>query len=251
LFRFDRRSKFCSSTTKFNRMSIDLWLFSLLDHSHWNSSTSKTDSNYFVNSSIKFSIVSQSEQIDFIVLSFTNKWSIESKESLYPSHRWTLSQNQSESILGNSTRGIYGGSNQSIKSTLTIFGNSFISSNRRYQFMVRMSNKRNASQQATGYLLVRIEETSPQMITIGCVIQTMRVFPISNINLSIQQHKFLCIHFLLPSVQHLSISHGISIKVKQIFHRMPLNGRFSIRFNPMKILGFSVDTRRISHRYPN
>ena len=33
--------------------------------------------------------------------------------------------------------------------------------------MVRMSNKRNASQQATGYVLVRIEETSPQMIIIG------------------------------------------------------------------------------------
>ena len=33
--------------------------------------------------------------------------------------------------------------------------------------MVQMTNKRNASEQATGYVLVRVEETAPQMIING------------------------------------------------------------------------------------
>ena len=67
------------------------------------------------------------------------------------------------------------------------------------------------------------------------------VFPIWNINFSIQRHKFLCIHFVLASVQHSSISHGAFIKVKRICLRMSLNGHFSLRFNLMKTFGFSVE----------
>ena len=39
--------------------------------------------------------------------------------------------------------------------------------------MVQMTNRRNSSQQATGYVLVKIENTRPQMIAIGCVIVTL------------------------------------------------------------------------------
>jgi len=39
--------------------------------------------------------------------------------------------------------------------------------------MVQMSNIRNPSQQAAGYVLVKIENTRPQMIAIGCVIVTL------------------------------------------------------------------------------
>ena len=41
--------------------------------------------------------------------------------------------------------------------------------NRTYQFMVHMENRRNASPPVTGYLLVRVEESRPQMIIIGFV----------------------------------------------------------------------------------
>ena len=39
--------------------------------------------------------------------------------------------------------------------------------------MVQMTNILNSSQQATGYVLVKIENTRPQMIAIGCVIVTL------------------------------------------------------------------------------
>jgi len=39
--------------------------------------------------------------------------------------------------------------------------------------MVQMSNIRNSTQQATGYVLVKVEETRRQMIAIGCVIVTL------------------------------------------------------------------------------
>ena len=47
-----------------------------------------------------------------------------------------------------------------------IFAGSF-KSNQTYQFMVYMENRRNASLQVTGYLLVKVEDTHPQMIAIG------------------------------------------------------------------------------------
>ncbi len=54
----------------------------------------------------------------------------------------------------------------SIESSLTILGGS-LQSNRTYQFMVQMENRQNSSLQATGYALVQVEDTSPQMILIG------------------------------------------------------------------------------------
>ena len=73
---------------------------------------------------------------------------------------------RNQSILVNLTRWMYDDSNQSIKSALNIFGNSFISANRTYQFMVRMLNKCNVWQQITRYVLVHIAETSLPIIII-------------------------------------------------------------------------------------
>ncbi|CAF1470214.1 unnamed protein product [Adineta ricciae] len=60
----------------------------------------------------------------------------------------------------------------SLNSSFTILANS-LRSNRTYQFMVQMENRRNASLQATGYVLVKVDDTRPYMILIGCVIWTM------------------------------------------------------------------------------
>ncbi|UJR06650.1 hypothetical protein I4U23_010936 [Adineta vaga] len=60
----------------------------------------------------------------------------------------------------------------SFNSSMTILSNS-LQSNRIYQFMVQMENLRNSSLQATGYVLVKVEDTRPNMILIGCVIWTM------------------------------------------------------------------------------
>jgi hypothetical protein len=54
----------------------------------------------------------------------------------------------------------------SIKSSVTILGGS-LQSNRTYQFMVYMESRRNSSAQATGYVLVKVEDTRSQMIAIG------------------------------------------------------------------------------------
>ncbi|CAF4283183.1 unnamed protein product, partial [Adineta steineri] len=60
------------------------------------------------------------------------------------------------------------------KSSVTILAGS-LKSNRTYQFMVQMENLRNSSIQATGYVLVTVVDTRPQMVLIGCVIWTMCV----------------------------------------------------------------------------
>jgi hypothetical protein len=60
----------------------------------------------------------------------------------------------------------YSGKNNSLKSALTILANS-LAPYQTYQFMVRMENYRNASIQATGYLLVQVVDTQPQLIVIG------------------------------------------------------------------------------------
>ena len=49
---------------------------------------------------------------------------------------------------------------------LTILAGS-LQPNRTYQFMVYMENRRNSSRQATGYVLVKVEDTRPQLIAIG------------------------------------------------------------------------------------
>ena len=54
----------------------------------------------------------------------------------------------------------------SIRSSLTILAGS-LQSNRTCQFMVYMTNRRNPSRQATGYVLVKVEDTRPRMIIIG------------------------------------------------------------------------------------
>ena len=51
-------------------------------------------------------------------------------------------------------------------SSVTILSKT-LRSNRTYQFMVQMENRRNASLQATGYVLVKVEDTRPQLIAIG------------------------------------------------------------------------------------
>ncbi|UJR11342.1 hypothetical protein I4U23_015523 [Adineta vaga] len=60
----------------------------------------------------------------------------------------------------------------SINSSLTILSDS-LRSNQTYQFMVYMENRYNSSLQATGYVLVKVEDTRPYMILIGCVISTL------------------------------------------------------------------------------
>jgi len=69
-------------------------------------------------------------------------------------------------MKGNGTAWQYDGVNNSIKSSLTILSNS-LKSNQMYQFMVFMENRQNSSLQATGYLLVQVEDTQPQLIIIA------------------------------------------------------------------------------------
>ncbi|CAF4443640.1 unnamed protein product, partial [Adineta steineri] len=57
-------------------------------------------------------------------------------------------------------------------SSLIILADS-LKSNRTYQFMVQMENRQNSLIQSIGYLLVRVVDTHPPMIFIGCVISTM------------------------------------------------------------------------------
>ncbi len=54
----------------------------------------------------------------------------------------------------------------SIESSLTILAGS-LQSNRTYQFMVQMANRQNSAIQATGYVLVNVVDSRPQMILIG------------------------------------------------------------------------------------
>jgi len=66
-------------------------------------------------------------------------------------------------IKGNGTGLRYGGASNSMKSSLTILRNS-LKSNETYQFMVNMTNRQNPSVEATGYLLVQIEDAETQLI---------------------------------------------------------------------------------------
>ena len=53
-----------------------------------------------------------------------------------------------------------------MRSSITIVNGSLLP-NRTYQFMVYMENRYNSSVQTTGYLLVRTDNTYPQLILIG------------------------------------------------------------------------------------
>jgi hypothetical protein len=52
------------------------------------------------------------------------------------------------------------------ESSIIIFGNS-LESNEMYQFLVQMENRRNSSVQATGYVIVQVEDSNRTMIVIG------------------------------------------------------------------------------------
>jgi hypothetical protein len=67
---------------------------------------------------------------------------------------------------GNVTAWQYGGSTISPKSSLTILSGS-LPSNQTYQFMVIMTNRQNSTFHATGYLLVNVQDSNPQMIVLG------------------------------------------------------------------------------------
>jgi hypothetical protein len=67
---------------------------------------------------------------------------------------------------GNETAWKYNGVILSPSSSLIILAGSLLS-NQTYQFMVYMENRLNTSLQATGYVLVQIEDTPSQMIIIG------------------------------------------------------------------------------------
>ncbi|UJR38826.1 hypothetical protein I4U23_031491 [Adineta vaga] len=69
---------------------------------------------------------------------------------------------------GNETAWEYG----STKSSVTILAESLVS-NKTYQFMVIMINRENSSIQATGYLLVQVQDQTVHTVTVGCVISTM------------------------------------------------------------------------------
>jgi hypothetical protein len=60
----------------------------------------------------------------------------------------------------------YIGVSVSQKSSILIHGNSLLS-NRTYQFMVYMENRRNISKTATGYLLVQVNDIDSQMIIVA------------------------------------------------------------------------------------
>jgi hypothetical protein len=67
---------------------------------------------------------------------------------------------------GNGTSFKYNGTPASSKSSLTILSGS-LPSNQTYQFMVLMQNRYNPSLQATGYLLVQVDDTYHQTIAIA------------------------------------------------------------------------------------
>jgi len=66
----------------------------------------------------------------------------------------------------NRTGLVFGNSSSSPLSSLAIRGGS-LQPNSIYQFMVYMENRKNASTQATGYVLVTVLPTQPQLIAVG------------------------------------------------------------------------------------
>jgi hypothetical protein len=67
---------------------------------------------------------------------------------------------------GNGTSLIFGNLTASPNSSVTILSGS-LQSNQTYQFMVYMQNRKNSSIQATGYVLIIVEDTRPQLIAVG------------------------------------------------------------------------------------
>ncbi|CAF1313923.1 unnamed protein product [Adineta ricciae] len=73
---------------------------------------------------------------------------------------------------GNTSKLQYTGPSSSPMSALTLFGNA-LASNQTYQFMIQLENIFNSSSQATGYLLVQVDDTQSELIVISCVISTL------------------------------------------------------------------------------
>ncbi|CAF1320727.1 unnamed protein product [Adineta steineri] len=78
------------------------------------------------------------------------------------------------SCLSNRSGLVFGNLTLSPNSSLTVLSGS-LQLNQIYQFMVYMENRKNSSIQATGYVLVTVEVTHPQLIAVGCVISSMCV----------------------------------------------------------------------------
>ena len=70
---------------------------------------------------------------------------------------------ENSTCLSNRTAFTY---SNSIRSSLTILGKS-LQSNRTYQFLVQITNRRDSSRQAIGSVLVKVQDTSSPMIAIG------------------------------------------------------------------------------------
>jgi hypothetical protein len=66
----------------------------------------------------------------------------------------------------NGTPWQYSGPTMSLRSSLIIFSNS-LPSNQTYQFMLVITNRQNASLQATGYVLVQVQDSNSQIITLA------------------------------------------------------------------------------------
>ena len=80
-------------------------------------------------------------------------------------HRWLFIDLNCFLKQGNGSSWAYKGVQLSFKSALILFAGS-LTSNRTYQWMVKMNNKENNSLKLTGYLLVRIEDAWTQLIAI-------------------------------------------------------------------------------------
>ena len=136
-------------------------------------------------------------------------------------------RNQSGNVT---TRWVYDGSSQSIKSSITLLANTFVSSNRTYQWKVQLTNKRNALQQTAGYVLVHIEDASRPIIIIGFVWTNLDHFDretavdllvvsfkrcvsrIWNISWLIRRLKWPSTHSVFERAQRCRVSPGTFIK---------------------------------------
>ena len=105
--------------------------------------------------------------------SMIREW-IPSTLRAYPIHRvrhtpFSLmhSLQRAPSFIGSGTAPWrYASQTVSPKSAVTILSQS-LAFNRTYQWMVYMENRRNATVQATGYVLVRVDDTRPQLVAVA------------------------------------------------------------------------------------
>ncbi|CAF1005529.1 unnamed protein product [Adineta steineri] len=111
-------------------------------------------------------------------------------------------------------------------SSLTVLDGS-LQSNQIYQFIVHMENRKNSSIQVTGYVLVTVDDTHPQLIVIGCVIS---ISCVPNLEYQFVNPTTQVALFIHCTIQHLQIL---------------LNGLYLIIQFYMKIFGFLVQIQVI------